>query len=91
MYGNNKCMKIIMKGLKMSKFEIQHFTLCDGWINTWTITNEDGQDMPEYFDSYKDAEEDLMQFLMDEDEAYANGYIESRYKSDEFRIVEVQA
>lgn len=74
----------------MPKFEIQHFTLCDGWINTWTITNEQGKDVPEYFDSLEDARFELDTFLADEDEAYFNGYIESRYTRDEFRIVEVK-
>lgn len=72
------------------KFEIQHYTLCDGWINTWTVTNEDGTEEPETFDSYNDAWDSLIDFLQQEDQDYFNGYIESRYTADEFRIVEVK-
>ena len=36
------------------KYEIQHFTICDGWINAWTV---DGKS--EYFESYKQAEKYL--------------------------------
>lgn len=71
------------------KYEIQHYTLCNGWVNTWTLCNEDGSEEPELFDSYQDALDCLKDFLEQEDEAYFNGYIESRYQSDEFRIVEV--
>jgi hypothetical protein len=68
----------------MPKFEIQHFTICDGWVNTWTSDGE-----PEYFDSFEDALEELYQFLFDTDEAHFNGYIEDRYLRRDFKIVEV--
>lgn len=71
------------------KYEIHHFTMCDGWTNTWTITNEDGTEEKEQFNSYQDALDCLRDFLEQEDESYFNGDIESRYQSDEFKIVEV--
>lgn len=86
MYGNNKCMKIIMKGLKMSKFVVEHFTLCDGWINTWS-DGETGE--PSLFDTYEEAKYELEDFLDQEAEAYFNGWIEDRYRADEYRIMEV--
>jgi hypothetical protein len=70
-----------------AKFEIQHFTLCDGWINTWS-DGETGE--PTIYDSYDQARDDLADFLDQEAEAYFNGDIESRYDADEFRIVEVK-
>ena len=70
-------------------YEIQHFTLCDGWVNTWTIIHEDGTEEVEKFETYQDAKDSLAEFLDDEAEAYFNGYIDSRYHEDEFRIVEV--
>lgn len=70
----------------MPKFEIQHYTLCDGWINTWS-DGETGE--PTMFDSFEDAVEELDQFLLDEEEAYFNGYIEDKYQRSEFRIVEL--
>lgn len=39
----------------MSKFEIQTYTLCDGWVNTWTIENEDGSSDKEYFNTSLEA------------------------------------
>ena len=70
------------------RYEIQHYTLCDGWINTWTI-EQDGDYEPEYFDTREDAEIALQDFLNDEHEAFQQGWIESKYGADEFRIVDI--
>lgn len=67
-----------------AKYEVQHYTLCDGWINTWTV-----DDKPEYFDSYEDAEASLAYFLKQEKLAYKRGEIDGMYEADEFRIEEV--
>jgi hypothetical protein len=66
------------------KYEVQHFTLCDGWVNTWHVNDE-----LEYFDSIEDAVIALDSFLADEQEEYEAGNIESPYERDEFRIREV--
>ena len=71
------------------KYEIQHYTLCDGWINTWTIENEDGSTESEYFETKEQAISALADFLDEENRAYLNGYIESPYDIQEFRIEEV--
>jgi hypothetical protein len=71
----------------MPKFEVQHYTLCDGWINTWS-DGETGE--PTVYDSFEDALNELDSFLADEEEEYTNGNIESPYSRDEFKIVEVQ-
>ena len=68
----------------MKRFEIQHFTLCDGWVNTWTIENPDGTTSLEYFDSFGQALNYLDEFLTEDQEQF-----ESPYQRDEFRIVEV--
>jgi len=66
------------------KYEVQHFTLCDGWINTWTV-----DDKPEIFDTYEDAESSLDSFLAEEKRAYKRKEIDNMYEADEFRIMEV--
>ena len=74
----------------MSKFEVQHYTLCDGWVNTWTTYDDDGKEIPSLFESYSQALIELDDFLENEHEAFIQGWIESKYTSDEFRIVEVK-
>jgi hypothetical protein len=70
--------------MKMPKFEILQNTICDGWVNTWT---SDG--LPEYFDSFADAVDELDTFLMDTQDSFEQGYLDSMYKREEFKIVEV--
>jgi hypothetical protein len=76
---------MMRRNLKMPKFEILQNTICDGWVNTWT-----SNDMPEYFDSFEDAVEELDTFLMDTQESFEQGYLSSMYKREEFKIVEVK-
>ena len=71
------------------RYEVQHYTLCDGWINTWSDYDEDGNETPSTYDSFEDALNELDSFLDDEQEAFEEGNIESPYDREEFRIVEV--
>jgi len=66
------------------KYEVQHYTLCQGWINTWTV-----DDKPEIFDTYEDAESSLNSFLAEEKRAYKRKEIDNMFEEDEFRIMEV--
>jgi len=68
------------------KYEIQHFTLCDGWVNTWTITDEDGSSEPEYFETKEQAISALADFIDEENREYLSGNIETPYDIQEFRI-----
>ena len=72
------------------RYEVQHYTLCDGWINTWSDYDEDGNETPSTYDSFEDALNELDSFLDDEQEAFEEGNIESPCDRDEFRIVEVE-
>ena len=74
----------------LSKFEVQHFTLCDGWVNTWHEYDNDNNEVPMIFDAFGDALLELDNFLADEIKAYNMGDIESPYDINEFRIVELQ-
>lgn len=71
------------------KYEIQHLTLCDDWVNTWTTYDQDKNEIPTIFDSYQDAQNALSDFLKEELREYQDGNIASPYTSEEFRIVEL--
>ena len=53
-------------------YEIQHFTLCDGWTNTWLIIHEDGTEEIERFETYQDARDALTEFLEETDMSLAD-------------------
>ena len=65
-------------------FEVHHFTLADGWINTWSIWDEENDDfVPERFGTEAEAQAALDEFFDDLSP-------EQEYSRDEFRIVQVK-
>lgn len=70
-------------------FEIQTFTLCDGWVNTWTVHHEDGTSEPERFATKAEAEAALDEFFAEIAEEIALGIREADngYDVEDFRIV----
>jgi hypothetical protein len=63
----------------MTKYIVEHFTVLQGWINTWSVL--DGEEStPETFDTEADAQAALREFL----EATADADME--YDPVDFRI-----
>ena len=77
---------IFIGGCKM--FEVLHETLIDGWVNTWTVTDSEGREFPEYFKTETAAKEALDDFL--EDNNYEGRDEEFMYSSDEFMVSKVE-
>lgn len=73
------------------KYEVQHYTLCDGWINTWSI-EENGISKPQVFDSKEEAQKELDEFLREitEEIEYGERDPEHGYDAEQFRIAEVK-
>ena len=67
------------------KWEIQEFTVFEGWVNTWM----DGDDKPVVFDTKEDAETALTDYLDDINQAVKDGDIQSSYNREGFRIVPI--
>lgn len=74
----------------MSKYEVQEYTICDGWVNTWHEWDDDDEEIPMTFDSVKEAIEELDNHLYDMQKAYNMGDISSPDDRANFRIVEIQ-
>jgi hypothetical protein len=74
----------------ITKYEVQHYTLCDGWINTWTYYDDNGNEVADIYDTYEEAEKALDYFLDQEKKAFKRGEIDSMYEADEFRIAEIK-
>lgn len=65
-------------------FEVQQFTECDGWVNTWSIGDE-----PERFETREDAKAELGIYFVDCLDAVLDGFMTDAPNLNEFRIVEV--
>lgn len=70
-------------------YEIQEFTLFDGWLNTWTSVDDNGEAYKTRFDTRSDAELELKSFINDMTRAVADGYMEDVPSIDSYKIVEV--
>ena len=72
-------------------WQVQHFTLCEGWINCWTVEEEGADALEQTFPTRKDAEEELACFLREIAEEIERGERDPDmgYDPDEYRIVEV--
>lgn len=57
----------------------------DGFENVWHLEGE-----PEQFETKELAEAELAEFLNDQAEAFAEGFIIEAYDAEDFRVVEVQ-
>ena len=73
------------------KYEIQHSTFVDGWVNTSTTEDADGNEIPLVFDSRAEAQaeiDDLMGEIADQIES-GEREADHGYDPDEFRVREV--
>ena len=71
-------------------YEVQTYTLCDGWINTGSV-EQDGISYPETFTSREEAKAALDEFLADIQAEIDAGERtpDEGYSSEEFAIVEI--
>jgi hypothetical protein len=66
-------------------YEVQHYTLFYGWINTWSYAEADGVMQPETFATASEAHGALDEFFEDLEEAVAAGQM-APHDRDEFRV-----
>ncbi len=68
------------------RYEVRHYTVCDGWVNTWLINDE-----PQTFATREEAQAELDSFLSEIQSEIDSGEREpdAGYSRDEFRIEEV--
>jgi len=71
-------------------YEVQHYTLLDGWINTWSYTEGDGVMQPETFATADEAKAALEEYFQDLEEEVRAGQ-SGPYSRDEFRVRHVPA
>ena len=72
-------------------YEVQHFTLCDGWVNSWIVHQPDGSSAPETFATRGDAETALADFLQGIEDEIACGKRDADwgYAPEDFRVVAI--
>ena len=93
--STNKQLEVLAKFgidiLPKDIYEVQEYTLCDGWINTWTTYDDDGNEVPSQFTSEQGAKEELEDFFYQCREAVEDGNMEDVPDREDFRVVKVEA
>jgi predicted nucleic acid-binding Zn-ribbon protein len=76
-----------VKHRKARTFEVQTHTICDGWINCWTVDGE-----LQYFETREEAEANIAEFLDDvATEIHCGVRKEDEgYSEEDYRVVEVE-
>lgn len=70
---------------KKSRYEVQTWTFCDGWVNCW----HEGDELWT-FKTRAAAKAELKRFLADVKESVRVGDMAEEYDPNEFRIVKVK-
>ena len=60
-------------------YEVQHFTFCDGWINTWSDIEENGDETPSLFETEEEALQALNE-LQKDSEVYGMDFDREQYR-----------
>jgi|TARA_R110000824_G_scaffold20454_2_gene76969 hypothetical protein len=74
------------------KYEVQHETWFDGWINASTTQDADGNEIPLVFDTHAEAQADIDEYLGEITDQIKSGErkADEGYDLDEFRVAEVK-
>lgn len=70
------------------RYEVHTYTLCQGWVNCWMVTDHDGSEYPETFETIDAARSEINDFLTDIQIEIMNGWREAQdgHEHDDFRI-----
>jgi len=72
------------------RYEVQTWTLGDGWINCWSHMDSQGDTTPVRFKTYKEALKELNSYLTSQSAAVACGDMAEEYSIHDFRIKELE-
>jgi len=92
--STNKQLEVLAKfgidTLTEDEYEVQEWTLCDGWTNTWSTYDDEGNEAPSTFRSKEDAQAELDDFFYQCEQAVKDGNMEDVPDREDFQIVKVE-
>jgi hypothetical protein len=68
-------------------YQIETFTICNGWVNTW----QDQDGTPVVFTTQSAAMAELNEFLEDINDAFECGHLDAPYDACEYRVSKLGA
>lgn len=80
-------LRVVPKG----HWEVQTYTLCDGWVNCWTVSEGDAEPQAETFTTRDEATKALRDYIADCILAVQDGDMSDAPTFEDHRIVFVEA
>lgn len=73
-------------------WEVQQDTLCQGWVNTWSIEGEDGTYVPQTFETEAEAQAEIDEFLCEIALQIERGErdADAGYDASEFQVAQIE-
>lgn len=54
----------------VQKWEVQSFSIADGWSNVWMVEDHDGEMVPDYFDTENEAHQAILEEINEQKRQY---------------------
>ena len=77
-----------MSTLHKYRYEVHIYTLCQGWINCWTVSDDSGVEHPDSFPTVGAAQSEIDDLILDIQSEIEHGIRkpDEGYDSDDYRI-----
>ena len=74
-----------------NRFEVHTWTLCEGWVNCWTVTDEHGNEQPDSYQTIETAQAEIDELFDDIKSEIESGERapDEDFERDDYRIFDV--
>ncbi len=73
-------------------YEVHTWTLCEGWVNGWTVTNEKGKEQPDTYPTIEAAQAEIDELFEDIKNEITSGERspDDDYDREDYRIYDTE-
>lgn len=73
-------------------YEVHTWTLCEGWVNCWTVTNEKGKEQPDTYPTIEAAQAEIDELFEDIKNEITSGERspDDDYDREDYRIYDTE-
>ncbi|HEB72007.1 MAG TPA: hypothetical protein ENI77_05245 [Nitrospirae bacterium] len=70
------------------RYEVHHYTLCEGWVNCWTVTDNENSEYPDSYSTIEAAQAEINELLSDIQSEIDRGerHAGEGYDAEEYQI-----
>ena len=78
--------------LMTNLYEVHTWTLCDGWVNSWIVTDENGNDQPDSYPTIEAAQDEIDEMFEEIENQIKSGERspDEGFDRDDYRIYDTE-